>query len=253
VYKGLSVLGIVPARAGSKGIPNKNIKLLAGKPLIVYTVEAAQKSGVFDRLLVSTDGQEIARVARLAGADVPFLRPAELASDTAGMMAVICHTVEWLEERGVTYDCVVLLQPTSPLRTAEDIVAALELFVEREADVVVSVCEAEHHPWWCGTLAADGALTGFLLPEVPVVRQGLPRYYRLNGALYLARWEFAKSGNNWFGPRSYAYVMPRQRSVDIDDPVDFILAEALLLRGATGGENPASKQIGSRASWDRHK
>lgn len=231
MYRGLSVLGIIPARTGSKGIPGKNITPLAGKPLLVYTVVAARKSRVFDYLLVSTDGEEIAQVARQAGADVPFMRPVELATDTAAGIDVLHHAMAWLSERGKTFDCVMYLQPTSPLRTGEDIVGALEVLVDRGADAVVSVCQTEHHPWWSNTLPEDGCMENFLPPDIPTARQELPKYYRLNGAVYLARWDFIISRTTWFGPATYAYIMPRERSVDIDDPVNFVLAETLMVRG----------------------
>lgn len=228
MYKGLSVLGFIPARAGSKGVPGKNIRPLAGKPLIVYTIEAARKSGVFDCLLVSTDGDEIAQIARQAGADVPFLRPAVLATDTARGIDVLRHAVSWLEERGIRYDCVMILQPTSPLRAPEDITNALDLLIERSADAIVSVCEVDHHPWWCNTLPADGCMKDFLRPGIPSNRQELPRYYRLNGAIYLARWDFIRKGDSWYGPGTYAYVMPRERSVDIDEEIDFLLSGLIM-------------------------
>lgn len=230
MYRGLSVLGIIPAKAGSKGIPGKNVEPVVGKPLLVYTIEAAQKSGVFDFLLVSTDGEEIARIAREAGAEIPFFRPLELATDTAAGIDVLHHAMKWFQERDKKYDCVIYLQPTSPLRTAEDIKAALDMLVDRKADAVVSVCETEHHPWWCNTLPEDGSMENFLRPDIPATRQELPKYYRLNGAVYLARWDFIINRTTWFGPITYAYIMPRERSVDIDDAVDLILAKALLSR-----------------------
>ncbi|MEW6573296.1 MAG: acylneuraminate cytidylyltransferase family protein [Bacillota bacterium] len=234
MYRGLSVLGVIPARTGSKGIPGKNVAPLAGKPLLVYTIEAARKSEVFDFFLVSTDGEETARIAREAGAEVPFFRPPELATDTAAGIDVLRHAMKWFQERDKKHDCVMYLQPTSPLRTAEDIRAALDMLIDRKADAVVSVCETEHHPWWSNTLPEDGCMADFLRPDIPAARQELPKYYRLNGAVYLARWDFIISRTTWFGPATYAYIMPRERSVDIDGPVDFILAEALIVQGAAG-------------------
>ena len=232
MYKDLSVLGFIPARAGSKGIPGKNVIPLAGRPLLIYTLDAARKSEVFDHLIVSTDGEEIARIAIQEGADVPFIRPPELSTDDAKGIDVLHHTMRWLEDRGRKYNCVMVLQPTSPLRTAQDITGALDLFIKRNADAVVSVCEAEHHPWWSNTLSEDGRMDEFLRPGIPANRQELPKYYRLNGAIYLARWDFIITRTTWFGPTTYAYIMPPERSVDIDDPVDFILAEALIVQGA---------------------
>ncbi|OAT80388.1 cytidylyltransferase domain-containing protein [Desulfotomaculum copahuensis] len=228
MYRGLSVLGLIPARAGSKGIPGKNIRPLAGKPLIVYSIEAARESGAIDYLLVSTDGEDIAHIARQVGAEVPFMRPAKLASDNARGMDVLYHAMSWLEERGKKYDCVITLQPTSPLRTAEDITKAMDLLIEHNADAIVSVCKVDHHPWWCNTLPEDGCMKDFLKPGIPSNRQELPCFYRINGAIYLARWDYIRNRDNWYGPGTYAYVMPRDRSVDIDDEVDLRLATLLL-------------------------
>lgn len=238
MYRSLSILGFVPARAGSKELPGKNIRPLAALPLILYTIRAARESGVFDALLVSTDGEEIARLAREAGAEVPFMRPAELATDGARSIDVLHHGMRWLEEQGRRYDCVMLLQPTSPLRTAADIRAALDILVEKKAQAVISVCQVEHHPFWCNALPPDGCMENFLrLPAVN--RQELPPYYRLNGAIYLARWDYIISRDSWFGPRTFAYVMPWERSVDIDSAFDFLLAEVLLTRGL-----PANPGVG---------
>lgn len=234
MYRGLSLLGLIPARAGSKGLPGKNLRPLAGKPLIVHTIGAARGSGVFDQILVSTDGEEIARVAEGAGADVPFLRPIELATDTARGIDVVHHAMAWLEEKGQLYDAIMLLQPTSPLRTGDDIREALDMFIERDAEAVVSVCEVDHHPWWCNTLPPDGCLDGFVRPDLPYNRQQLPVYYRVNGAVYLARWGFIRERDGWYGPRTYAYVMPRIRSVDIDDEVDLMLAHVLMQEVSEG-------------------
>lgn len=228
MFKGLSILGFIPARAGSKGLPGKNIRPLAGKPLIAYTIEAARRSGVFDYLLVSTDGEDIAEIARHAGADVPFMRPSNLATDTARGIDVLHHAMSWLEDRGKKFDCVMILQPTSPLRTAEDIIASLDLLVKRNAEAIVSVCEVEHHPWWSNTLPENLCMKNFFKPGIPVNRQELPEYYRFNGAIYLALWDFIRERENWFGSDTFAYVMPRQRSVDIDEEMDFLLAELIL-------------------------
>jgi len=228
MYKGVSLLGFIPARAGSKGVPGKNIRPLAGKPLIVHTIQAAKESGIFDRLVVSTDGEEIAGIAREAGAEVPFLRPPELATDEARGIDVLHHALKWFEERGAKFDCVMCLQPTSPLRSAADIVAAVDLLLARNADAIVSVCHAEHHPWWTNVLPEDGCMKDFLKPGIPANRQDLPAYYRLNGAIYLARWDFIRNRDSWLGPRTYAYIMPQERSVDIDEEIDFKIAEVLL-------------------------
>lgn len=229
VYHGKTILGFIPARAGSKGVPGKNLRPLAGKPLIVHTIETARASGVFDCLLVSTDGDEIARVAREAGAEVPFMRPAELATDAARGIDVLSHAMAWCEEHGRLYDWVMVLQPTSPLRNVNDILGACRLMLERNARAVVSVCEVDHHPWWCNTLPEDLNMENFLRPEVlNLNRQELPVFYRLNGAIYLGEWKFLKKGSSFYGVGTYAYIMPQERSVDIDREMDFVLADVLL-------------------------
>ncbi|MBE0465958.1 MAG: acylneuraminate cytidylyltransferase family protein [Candidatus Desulforudis sp.] len=228
MHRGVSFLGFIPARAGSKGIPSKNIRLLAGKPLIVHTIQAAKESGIFDCLVVSTDGKEIAKIAGEAGAEVPFLRPPELATDDTPGIDTLRHALRWFEERGKQYNCVMYLQPTSPLRSAADIMAAADLLIDRNAEAIVSVSRVEHHPWWSNVLPADGCMKDFLKPDTATNRQELPAYYRLNGAIYLARWDFIRNRNSWLGPHTYAYIMSRKRSVDIDQEIDFIIAEALI-------------------------
>lgn len=229
VYKGKTILGFIPARAGSKSVPGKNLRLLAGKPLIVHTIKTARASGVFDYLLVSTDGDEIARVAREAGVEVPFMRPAALATDTARGIDVLAHAMAWCEEHGHFFDWVMVLQPTSPLRDVADILGACRLMLERKARSVISVCEVDHHPWWCNTLPEDLNMENFIRPEIlGLNRQELPVFYRLNGAIYLGEWEFFKKGDSFYGPRTFAYIMPKNRSVDIDTEVDFLLAEMLV-------------------------
>ncbi|WP_071520486.1 cytidylyltransferase domain-containing protein [Neomoorella thermoacetica] len=226
MYQGKTILGFIPARAGSKGVPGKNIRPLAGKPLIVHTIETARASGVFDFLLVSTDGEEIARIAREAGAEVPFMRPAELATDAARGIDVLSHAMAWCEEHGRLYDWVMVLQPTSPLRSVDDILGACRLMLERNALAVVSVCQVDHHPWWCNTLPEDLNMENFIRPEVVNMnRQELPVFYRLNGAIYLGEWNFIKNEKSWYGASTFAYIMPKERSVDIDSEIDFSLAE----------------------------
>jgi len=229
MFEGKTILCLIPARAGSKGIPGKNIKLLGGKPLISHTIEAAEESGIIDTIEVSTDGKDIAHAARKAGANVPFIRPHELATDAARGIDVIHHALNWFENKGQKYDWVIVLQPTSPLRSAEDIKQACSLLLERKGQAVISVSEMEHHPWWSNTLDKDAGMKDFLRSEIAAVnRQQLPTYYRINGAIYLAEWDFIKNNDSWYGPSTYAYKMPRERSVDIDSELDFKLAEILL-------------------------
>lgn len=227
-----SSLALIPARAGSKRLPNKNLLPVAGKPLIAWTIEAALASGCFDRVLVSTDSEALADIAREHGAEVPFLRPAECSSDTASSMDVIRHALTWLEAESGVPETTTLLQPTSPLRTSDDIRAAFARFRDTGADSVVSVSEAEHSPLWSNTLPDDGSLAGFLRPEVLGKRsQDLPTYYRLNGAIYIARTASLLTQRSFLGMNSYAYVMPAERAVDIDHRADLLLADILLREG----------------------
>lgn len=232
MYRGLRILALIPARGGSKGLPGKNIRPLHGKPLVAWSIEAALECGCIDTLTVSTDSPEITEVAKSFGAEVPFLRPEELATDTAKTVDVVLHALDWYAARDRTFDVFILLQPTSPLRTAADILRGLELFVIRQARAVISVCRCEHHPFWTNSLPEDGAMANFLPKDIlNKPRQSLPPYYRLNGALYIADVQWFYSAQSFFGTRTYALVMDRKNSVDIDEMLDFNLAE-LLLAGA---------------------
>jgi len=219
----VTVLGLIPARGGSKAVPRKNLRELAGKPVLAWTVDAALACPSLDRVVVSTDDDEIADVARACGADVPFARPAELANDDTPDLPVYRHALETLGEE---FDVVAWLRPTAPLRTADDIAAAVLLLEEAGADCVRPVCQAEHSPYWMGRVE-DGRLVP-LLDHVPAQRQLLPPVYRLNGAVDAVR--CAAVGAELFGGDVRAYVMPRERSVDLDTELDFLLAEALLRR-----------------------
>lgn len=221
-------IAIIPARSGSKGLPDKNILPLCGKPLLAYSVEAALASGCFDAVHVSTDSPRYAEIAQQYGADEPFLRSAETSSDTASSESAIREVLHRYEAQGQTFDAFMLLQPTSPLRTAEDIRAAFSIMEEKQADSVVSVCEAEHSPLWCGTLPPDDSMRDFLRIEGEHRRQELAVYYRLNGAIYLVRAEHFLRTGSLYGDGCYAYRMPTGRSVDIDSQTDFVIAGALL-------------------------
>lgn len=224
------ILAIIPARGGSKRLPGKNLAPLRGRPLIAWTIDAALGSQSVDVTMVSTDAPEIAAAAREAGADTPFLRPAGLASDTASSFDVVRHALDFYrEERGRVFEFALMLQPTSPLRTSADVEEAVRLLRSKHADAVVSVCEMEHSPLWSNTLPADGSLVGFLKPEARNKRsQDLPPYYRLNGALYLCRTERLLAERTFFlSDRIFAYVMPAERSVDIDTGLDLSFAEFL--------------------------
>jgi CMP-N,N'-diacetyllegionaminic acid synthase len=231
-------LAIIPARGGSKGLRDKNVLPLDGKPLLAHSVEAAFSSGCFDVVHVSTDSERYAGIARRFNADVPFLRSAETAADNASSWDVVGEVLEKYERAGKRFDTVVLLQPTSPLRTPEDIRRAYQLMDERHAEAVVSVCETDHSPLWCNTLPEDGCMDGFLPLENSGPRQALRPYYRINGAIYLMRVSaFRRWGKMVYGPECYACVMPRRRSVDIDTAFDFLLGEQLLRQERSGGDS----------------
>ena len=219
-----SILGLIPARGGSKGIPRKNIKLIAGKPLIAWTIEAALHCGALAAVVVSTDDEEIAEVARRHGADVPFMRPAELAQDDTPGVDPVLHALEMLPD----HDTVVLLQPTSPLRTTADIDACIEQARRLRSPCMVSVSEPQQHPYWMYRLDADQRLRTLL--DVPHVtrRQDLPPVYAANGALYYADAAWLRTRRTFITTETAAYVMPAQRAVDLDAPLDWKLAELLL-------------------------
>ncbi len=229
MYDRRRILGVIPARGGSKGLPGKNVRELFGKPLIVWTIEQARNSKYLDEVIVSTDDQVIADISEKHGASVPFLRPKELATDHSRIIDVLIHVIDRLETEGASYDLTMLLQPTSPLRRSADIDGAIELLFARKAQTVVSVCEAEHHPYGANTLPADGSMRDFLRPEVMNKnRQELPKFYRINGAIYLACCDYLRTCKTLFGSGTYAYVMPQERSIDIDTQLDFEFAEHLL-------------------------
>lgn len=221
---GERALGLIPARGGSKGIPGKNTIDLAGKPLIAWTIEAARTSRYLDRVVLTSDSEDIQRVAREHGCEVPFTRPAELATDEAPGIAPVLHALDTLDEE---FGWVVLLQPTSPLRVTADIDAAIELCLARDATACVSVTPTPHSPYWTFVLDAGGRMQ----PVVDVTaarRQDLPRTVMLNGAVYVARVPALRAAKTFLQPSTVAYNMPYERSVDIDTPLDLRVAALLL-------------------------
>lgn len=221
-------LAIIPARSGSKGLKDKNIRSLCGKPLLAYSVEAALESGIFDEVMVSTDSREYADTAKRYGAKIPFLRSGGNASDTASTWDTVREVLDGYRKLGEVFDAFCLLQPTSPLRTAQDIRNACRLLEERASVAVVSVCEPEHSPLWCGTLNADGGLDGFLRRGMERQRQALESCYRINGAIYFVHAAAFYEDDFLYRKGSYAYVMDADSSIDIDTKRDFLLAETIL-------------------------
>ena len=231
MYQGKMILALIAARGGSKGLPGKNIRLLGDKPLIAWSIDAATNSEYIDRLIVSTDDKEIAGTAEAFGAEVPFFRPVELASDTAKMMDVIMHAMDHVEQKGGKYDYLVLLQPTSPFRTAVLIDQAIELLFNKKGKVVLGVTEVQHSPLRTNVLPDDGNMGEFYSSKLENFnRQEMSPYYRLNGAIYVADWTFMKENKKWLSKDTYAYIMDRRSSIDIDDLEDFLLAEVMLDR-----------------------
>jgi CMP-N,N'-diacetyllegionaminic acid synthase len=226
MYKNKTFLAIILARGGSKRLPRKNILDLNGKPLIVWTIEAGLKSKYIDKVIVSSDDDEILNISKKYGTDI-IKRPCELASDTATTFDAIKHTVENLKK--YDYDYIVLLQPTSPLRNEKHIDEAIELLEAKNADAVISVCEMEHSPLWSNTIPEDGSMKGFLRDEVLNKRsQDLEKYYRLNGAIYICKTDKLLDEKSFFiEDNIFAYCMARKSSVDIDEKIDFKLAEIL--------------------------
>jgi len=230
-------IGLITARGGSKSIPRKNIKLLAGKPLIAWTIQAALQCKELNRVIVSTDDEKIAEVARQWGAEVPFIRPYELARDDSSSISVVLHAIQWMEKNeSYCPDHIMLLQPTSPLRTSEDIRQVLELAEKKLAVAVVSVCEAVHHPYDCKCVLADGTLEDFISKDVVYMRrQDLPPAYSLNGAVYLCQRMSLLRDQSFFPKGTIAYVMPKERSLDVDTPWDWYMAE-LIVKDRNGND-----------------
>lgn len=222
-------IAIIPARSGSKGLRNKNIKKLCGKPLMAYSIEAAIQSKLFECVHVSTDSEMYAEIAKEYGADVPFLRDEEYANDTASTWDTVKNVLCKYEAHGKKFDIVTILQPTSPLRTSEDICNAYQLFRENEAFSVISVCEVEHSPLLCNTLKANLSLNGFIDMKKVSRRQDLDTYYRVNGGIYMICAEVLDNLEELYGSRSYAYIMEKSNSIDIDDEFDFKMAEYMML------------------------
>lgn len=225
----MKILAIIPARSGSKGLKDKNIKLLCGLPLCAYSINAAKESGLFDEIHFSTDSAEYAEIARKYGASVPFLRDASLATDTASTWDVVKAVIARYKSMGREFDFVMLLQPTVPFRSAENIRAALDILKEKNANAVVSVTEPEHSPLWSAPLPNDGDMTIFHERFVYMTaRQKLERHFALNGAIYLAAIPYLLSASDIYESRCYSYFMDREHSYDIDTQEDFDICEFLM-------------------------
>ncbi len=228
-----NIIGIIPARGGSKGIPRKNIRKISGKPLLAYTVEAAQGSKLLTRIILSTEDEEIKRLGLDLGLDVPFMRPAKLAEDDTPGLSVIKHAVRTLEkEENYHSDIIVVLQPTSPLRTSKHIDEALNIFLTDNADSLVSVTEVTHNmnPYSVMRLKEDGTIKQFLdYDEKKNLRQLKPIFYARNGAaIYICTYHCLIGKNSLFGDRILPYFMKKEESFDLDDQTDWRIVESLL-------------------------
>lgn len=231
------VLGIIPARGGSKGLPGKNLKILINKPLIAWSIQAAKNSKYIDYFLVSTDSEEISDTAKKWGADVPFLRPKELATDEAPSSWLIEHAILFLKEKGETFDYVVLIEPTSPLRDSIDIDQALDKIEEKSGEAIVSVCKAETiHPAFMFTINETGQMNTFLPGDDFVVlrRQDLEPVYFTEGSVYISKIDAYLEKKTFYHKGTLAYIVPKWKSIEIDDEIDFHIAETIVkLKGIT--------------------
>jgi CMP-N-acetylneuraminic acid synthetase len=222
------ILAIIPARKGSKRLPGKNTLSLAGKPLIQWTIEAAQQSQAVDEVLVTSDDPAVLSLAHQLRVDHVLERPDDLASDTAKSSDVILHALAYRSRLGNPPGALCLLQATSPLRTAEDIDGAHALYIQRGAPSVISVCELEHPLTWCSTLDEDLSMRGFAEKiQQEKNSQYLKKHYRLNGGIYISDTKKFIRVGSFLDKKTLAYIMPKHRSVDIDDEFDFRLAELI--------------------------
>ncbi len=218
-------LAIIPARGGSKRLPRKNILDLCGKPLIGWSIEAGFKSKYIDKVVVTSDDDKIIEISENFGAKT-IKRPDELASDTATTFEVVEHTIENQEKN---YDYIIILQPTSPLRTSTHIDEAIELLFRKNGDAIISVCEVEHSPLWTNTLPEDGNMSHFVPKKVQQRSQDLEQYYRLNGAIYICNTKkYLEKKTAFIKDSIYSYIMPQWSSVDIDTKLDFLIANQIL-------------------------
>lgn len=226
----MNILAIIPARGGSKGIHRKNVKLLAGKPLIFYSIESALNSRYITKVIVSTEDKEIKDISMKYGSEV-IDRPKELAIDNSSTINVIIHSLSYLEKNEKYIpDIVIVLQPTSPLRMAEDIDNSIKIFINKDAESVISVCELEHSPYWSLKIENDYLKPAFGQKYLENRRQELPKLYIPNGAIFISKPQTLKVFRSFQCKKTLPYIMPHDRSIDIDNQLDFILTEFLIKR-----------------------
>lgn len=232
------VIAIVPARGGSKGLPGKNIKPFCGKPLIGWSIEAGRASRYIDEIMVTTDSEEVARVAREFGARVPFMRPAALAADTSTSIDVVKHALDfYTDELGQRFDLIVLLEPTSPLRTAEDVDGALRMLLDRpDAKAVVGVAKTEsQNPAFLVKRDDSDFLVGYEDPGMkPLRRQEIKDVFYLEGSVYVSWIDALRAENSFYHRRTLGYEFPKWKALEIDDVYDFVMAEAIMEKIRSG-------------------
>ncbi|MFH2047114.1 MAG: acylneuraminate cytidylyltransferase family protein [Pseudomonadota bacterium] len=223
------VVCVIPARGGSKGVPRKNIKKLADKPLIAYTIEHALQSRYIDRTIVSTEDKEIADISKQYGAEVPFLRPESLAGDEAATVDVLLHAINWLEEEEkYNFDILVLLHTTTPLRAVKDIDSSIEMLLGTKADNVFSVTEAHRNPYFNMVEISPNGKVHLSKKGTFSSRQSAPKVYDINASIYVWWKELLKKEGKIILENSHIYIMPKSRSIDIDDNIDFKIAEMMM-------------------------
>lgn len=225
-----SVLVLITARGGSKGLPGKNIRPLCGKPLIHWTIEAATQSDYVDRVLVSTDAEQIRQAALMAGAEVPFLRPANLATDLAKQEDAILHAMDWCEANGQFYDYLMVLVPTTPLRDTAEINATIEMLAAHStARAIFTLRECDHSPLQANQLPSDGCMERFVPEAVKLMnRQELPTYYQLSGSVCLSEWDWFRAQKSFLTSHTYAFITTARKGLDIDSMANFLLAEVYM-------------------------
>ena len=228
------MIAIIPARGGSIGVPGKNIKEMNGKPLIWYTINVAKKSKFIDKIIVSTDDNEIAKIAKSYEVEVPFMRPKELARDDSIAIDNYIYTIDRLnKEFNYSIGEFIILQPTSPLRTSLDINNAIQIFIEKKADSVISVSEAIHPPIWSKTIDEKGILRDYFDIKIGNKnRQDIEKAYMPNGAIFIFKYLLIKEKYSYYSDKTYPYIMPLERSIDIDSKLDFKFAEYLMKKNA---------------------
>ncbi|MBM3244542.1 MAG: acylneuraminate cytidylyltransferase family protein [Candidatus Omnitrophica bacterium] len=237
MFKNFRILCVIPARGGSKGLPGKNIKMLCGKPLIAYSIEQARLSKYIDRVIVSSDDKKIHAVAKRCNAELPFVRPRLLSGDNSSSLDVLVHAVRFLEEKGSIYDIVVLLLVTSPLRTPQDIDRSIELLVKKKADNVFSVTKAQRNPYFNMVELDNRGAVRIVKKGVFYSRQKAPKVFDMNASIYVWWKDVLLGKKKLFLKNTFLYLMPKDRSFDIDDITDFRIVEAMMARNRDDKKN----------------